>query len=146
MKLSIERRKPYNFSIAIAVGSIGIAFSFISCMMGIYSIFDTSYIFQHYSFTVILLNLFVLGCAVFLIYNYKRFKLISGACLIVLALVLICFFENYYSGLVILLSGFFGVMESMLKKNNSTKGYSYFSRQNTIYESRKLFSLFMPEI
>lgn len=146
MKLDIERKKPYNFNIAIGIGCIGIALSFIGCMIGVYSIFDITNLYEYYDFGFILLNLFILACAIFFVYNYKRFKAVSGASLIILALVLICFFYNYNSGLIILLSGFFGVIEAMLKKGNRSNGYSYFRKQNTIYESRKQFKVFMPEI
>jgi|GEM_PF-6962454 len=146
MKLSIERRRPYNFNVAITVGIVGVSFSFINCIIDIFRILDISSFHLYRSFSLILLNLFTLGCAIFLVCNYKRFKLISGACLVFIALVLICIFKNYYSGLIILLSGFFGIMESMLKKGNVDKGYSYFGMQNTIFESRRQFRFFMPEI
>ncbi|MCL2323149.1 MAG: hypothetical protein FWC47_13740 [Oscillospiraceae bacterium] len=147
MKTDIERRKPYNFKIAMIVGYIGIAFSFIQCMAIIYSIFDYTS-FQYYNLFSVLLNIFVLCCAFFFIYNYSKFKLISGISLVVLGIILICFFLNlnYYSGLVVVLSGFFGIIESMYKSGSSLKGYSYFTGQNTIYKSQKNFQNFMPEI
>ncbi len=146
MRTEIEKRKPYNFNVAIITGYIGIISSFIVCMNGIYSIYFKSNNYQDYNLIVIFLNLFVLICAFLLVYNYKKFMLVSGGCLVVLALVLICFFMNYYSGLLILLSGFFGTVESMYKTGSSFKGYSYLDRQNTIYEARRNFHLFMPEI
>ena len=144
MKLSIEKRKPYNFNVAITVGIIGVSLSFLNCIIDISRIFSINFYLVR-NFTLILLNIFTLACVTFLICNYKKFKLISGTWIIVAALILICVFKNYNSGLIILLSGFFGVMESMLKKGNINKGYSYFG-QNTIFESRRQFSFFMPEI
>lgn len=151
MERDIERRKPYNFNTAIVTGFIGLSFSFVGCLLNVFRIFDESYKslniqFQFLSIFTILANVIILIVISFLLYFYKKLKLKSGVSIIILALILICFFQNHNSGLIILLSGFFGTIESMYRSNAANKGYSYYERPKSIVESRQMFSLFMPEI